>query len=370
MKRQTNTAPQRGMPVEDVGGSSARVAVTGETVAFYYSNSGTRTVDAGQAIGVVVEAVLAYAPIASSSGDQVGVSENTSLSFTSTAFTTEIRLSHEDIERLDGVSFAQKLSLVQTFVANKKTADAGGVPTVMANGDYIVDYRHGVIIGKKASTQTTLTSAAYKVVTKGSTISQPTASNLNAQVVGNVASAATDSGNPVKTGYVYNATKPTVTDGQRVDAQGTNRGEGAVAEGYVDQFVDNTNAVAATVYKPLAVSTYCETKDISAALEASSIVKATPGVIYSSDGRIDSTLATGTYYILTMDSATLPSDGAVTMLWAPLKIQHTSGSDSFFSIIYGKNGVFGTAGIVICISTSEFTKTIGGAYLSMTNLYK
>jgi hypothetical protein len=37
--------------------------------------------------------------------------------------------------------------------------------------------------------------------------------------VGNVASAATDSGNPVKTGGKYNSTKPTLTNGQRGDTQ-------------------------------------------------------------------------------------------------------------------------------------------------------
>lgn len=38
-------------------------------------------------------------------------------------------------------------------------------------------------------------------------------------VVGNVASGATDSGNPVKTGGVYNTSAPTLTNGQRGDTQ-------------------------------------------------------------------------------------------------------------------------------------------------------
>lgn len=44
------------------------------------------------------------------------------------------------------------------------------------------------------------------------------------QVGGNVASAATDSGNPVKVGGKYNATPPTFTDGQRGDLQLSSRG--------------------------------------------------------------------------------------------------------------------------------------------------
>lgn len=46
----------------------------------------------------------------------------------------------------------------------------------------------------------------------------------NTAVVGNVSSGATDSGNPVKVGAKYNATLPTVADGQRVDLQAGTRG--------------------------------------------------------------------------------------------------------------------------------------------------
>jgi len=48
--------------------------------------------------------------------------------------------------------------------------------------------------------------------------------NGNQQVQGNVASGATDSGNPVKVGAKYNATLPTLTDGQRGDLQVDTRG--------------------------------------------------------------------------------------------------------------------------------------------------
>lgn len=43
-------------------------------------------------------------------------------------------------------------------------------------------------------------------------------------IAGNIASGATDSGNPVKVGGIYNSTKPTFTDGQRGDLQLTTRG--------------------------------------------------------------------------------------------------------------------------------------------------
>lgn len=58
---------------------------------------------------------------------------------------------------------------------------------------------------------------------------QTTASSLNAQVVGNVASGGADSGNPVKVGGVFNTTQPTLTSGQRGDVQMTSRAETRVA---------------------------------------------------------------------------------------------------------------------------------------------
>lgn len=58
---------------------------------------------------------------------------------------------------------------------------------------------------------------------------QSTASNLNAQVVGSIADAGTDSGNPVKVGGRYNSTKPTYTDGQRGDLQLGSRGSVAMS---------------------------------------------------------------------------------------------------------------------------------------------
>lgn len=53
---------------------------------------------------------------------------------------------------------------------------------------------------------------------------QNNAMSLSANVIGNVASGTADSGNPVKVGGVYNLTLPTVSNGQRVDAQATLKG--------------------------------------------------------------------------------------------------------------------------------------------------
>ncbi len=83
----------------------------------------------------------------------------------------------------------------------------------------------------------------HAIIDSGSTTAatQATASNLNAQVVGAVASAGANAGNPLKVGGAFNTTQPTVTNAQIVDAQMTARGAQIVATG-ADTFTVVANA--------------------------------------------------------------------------------------------------------------------------------
>src|SRR5258708_1698383 len=60
-----------------------------------------------------------------------------------------------------------------------------------------------------------------KLIDPTAGVTTPIGNTANPMVVaGNVASGSSDSGNPLKTGVVYNSTPPTLTSGQRGDAQG------------------------------------------------------------------------------------------------------------------------------------------------------
>jgi hypothetical protein len=187
---------------------------------------------------------------------------------------------------------------------------------------------------------------------------------------GAIADNAADSGNPLKVGGKYNATAPTYDDGDRGDAQLDSRGNLLNSLGTKIAGEDLTNDLLGIQNKPVAVSTYAWSTDISAALEASSVTKATAGVMRYFSGRIDSTHATGTYYVQFMNAASLPADGAVTMLCAPVKVQHVTGTDSPVIVDFTMNGIYASTGIVWCLSTTEFTKTISGAFMSGTMMYK
>ena len=92
--------------------------------------------------------------------------------------------------------------------------------------------------------------------------------------------------------------------------------------------------------------------DDSVAYEASPIVKATPGTIFSVTGYNSKTSA---QFIQLHNSATVPANGAV-----PAIVFTVPASSNFF-YDFGEIGRFCSAGIVLCNSSTGPTKTLGSA---------
>lgn len=150
LKGQLNVASTRGMPVDEKKTSGSVSSTSTETVQLYYNNAGTLTADAGQAAGVVVVGKLSYNNVKNVLGDAQGRKGDTSLSFTSTALTSEVgveTITPTFIEGLDDMIWSQRLT---------------AIGAKLSNGQYVVDYARGVIYGKKTSTGATLTSTTYK----------------------------------------------------------------------------------------------------------------------------------------------------------------------------------------------------------------
>ena len=172
--QQHNISLQRRMPVDNIG-SDTLVAISAETVQlYYYSSLGVMTTDAGQAAGVVVAGKLVQRNIKNALGDVTGSYKDTSLSFTSTAFTEEVAFRYKVAELYDDVGGKQK--------AEALTKD-------FTNGQYCVDYRTGAIYGIKASTQVTLTNTAYKIETTASGTPSVLTDNVNLAKVAGTATA-------------------------------------------------------------------------------------------------------------------------------------------------------------------------------------
>lgn len=113
---------------------------------------------------------------------------------------------------------------------------------------------------------------------------------------------------------------------------------------------------------------------LTTALAASLLVKAAAGLLGFLSARIDSTAATGTYYVQVWNLAALPADAtAVTnnnSLCAPLKVAHTNGVDDYLTFATPAGGETASAGIVVGLSTTEFTKTAAGNLMTASATYQ
>lgn len=137
-----------------------------------------------------------------------------------------------------------------------------------------------------------------------------------------------------------------------------------------DKGYEEANDLLMTHVKPIATNLFAYSIDQSAALEASTVTKASSGNAFLFSGRIDKTAPSGTYYVQALNHASVPADGAVTMLHAPASYVHVTGEHTSVEFRYPECGIYANTGIVYCLSSTDFTKTLSGAYLSSTVFYK
>jgi len=274
------------------------------------------------------------------------------------------------------------------------SAGGGGAATI-ANG---ADIAEGSTTDAPAAVPTSATAATTIALLKA--LNNQFTSGT-AEVQGTVANGATDSGNPLKVGGIYNTTLPTLTAGQRGDLQinangvlrsqsilnsaaatdaqsntvGFYQSSGTVGTpsfllGALGSYIFNgatwdrqrsiTGAIAAgtgtaaVAIAPTSAIAAGITPVVSAAAENNHVLKATPGNLYSIYAA-NLTATAGFLVVLNVTAA--PADGAITPLECAALPANGNASISYNS---GPPSVFST-GItaVVTSATTCFTKTTG-----------
>lgn len=151
LRGQEQVSQKRALPINEANSSPTVATSSSATVQLYYYAAGVRTSDAGQAAGTVVDATFANKNILNSLGTNIATKNDTSLAYTCSALTTELEISAKPtiqtlLEALDNATPATR---------------AEQVGALLSNGEFIIDYRRGFLIGKKATTASTMTSVTY-----------------------------------------------------------------------------------------------------------------------------------------------------------------------------------------------------------------
>ena len=152
LRGQEQVSQKRALPVNEANLSPTVATSASATVQLYYYSAGVRTSDAGQVAGTVVDATFANKNILNSLGTNVATKNDTSLAYTCLALTTELEIA----------AIPEIATLIESLDNQTPAVRAEKVGEKLRNGEFVIDYRRGLLIGKKATTASTMTSVTYQ----------------------------------------------------------------------------------------------------------------------------------------------------------------------------------------------------------------
>lgn len=169
-------------------------------------------------------------------------------------------------------------------------------------------------------------------------------------------SGGASSGGGSSSGIVYNATPPTLTDGQTTAAQSDVKGNTLVSQGTAFAGEDLPNNVLGTQNKPVASATYSATGFGIFGTDVDLSVKASPGNLF---GIIATNASAVVKYLQLHNKVSAPTSTNVPVLSLPIPAgtANNPGMLSLDRSDFGPGGKYFSLGIAIGISTAEATFT-------------
>lgn len=251
-------------------------------------------------------------------------------------------------------AIATTLTTEVAFIAD--TNNQGGDVTSLTNGQFMVDYETATIYGKRVDTSTTGT-ATYSYLAGGSSDITSITPGTGATNLGKAEDAAHTSGDTgvMSLGVRKDTAVALAADSDYQPPIFNSTGHQWVAEGFAPNYEDQTNGVAATAQKPLAVATYDWSKFKNLGANATLNVKASTGNVFS---LYCHNINAAARYIQLHDTATVPAGAAVPIYTFLVPAGGTVLIDGMF---FGQNGANFPTGIAFAFSTTEATYTAGTA---------
>lgn len=249
----------------------------------------------------------------------------------------------------------------------------------LSNGDYAVDYARGKIYYKKATPATSDTVTYLTYGGSGGPTPDVNLAQVNGNTVGAGAGAITNGTLRVTIANddplaqtIYTDDTPFVpasgkgmvmfAEADETSPDPVDEGDAGALRMTLTRFLkvslgdllsgeDQTNNVMQTVDKPLSVSTYTPDLDTSTAAEASSVTKASSGVLY---GVTFSNANASPRFLQFFNSTTVPADTTVPVIVIQCPALSTI-------VVEWPKGRYFSTGIAWCNSSTQNTKTIGSS---------